>query len=162
MNGKWYIFISHNPGQPNIHETKKGRDILHTCFGLILSENVCLRNPIKHSGGSKRATRGTPLSGSIFFHFHAVFDKKSCQAICWRTQPALGLAPSSGKSWIRHYKLPMLPRRNFARITIVRLIVNISFIVPCSITKHICSACAVVLITVDKEFNSMTCFVYKW
>ena len=57
-------------------------------------ETVC-------SGGSKGGARDVPPPGPKFLHFHAVFGKN------WpnnRLAPPFGVsAPSSGKSWIRHW-----------------------------------------------------------
>ena len=73
------------------------------------------------SGGSKGQREERPLpSGPKFLHFHAVFGK------IWpnnKLVPPSGVGvPSSGKSWIRHYKPITLTARsspNTARLKII-------------------------------------------
>ena len=53
------------------------------------------------SGGSKGGARDAPPRGSKFFQFHAVFGK--IRQIRMLAPPWGVGAPSSGKSWVRHW-----------------------------------------------------------
>ena len=68
----------------------------HFPFSRPVSKSIY---PVADPRGSAGNTR--PLSRSNFFHFYAVFGKKSCQIIGWRP-PSSWRWRSPRKSWIRY------------------------------------------------------------